>query len=294
MSGDPIPPTPARRPVPPRSPPPPKPQAGAAAPAGRAGASPTPVRSAADKPADASTPPASKPVSASKPPPKSEFLPGASSAPLTSPSPEPAPVGGIEMELVAKPATYYRGTRYLMVALLIGMGLWFSYDGWKGYPAENATVADLDHKLELTQKRINLAKGMANMAEAAQLQEQWAKSNLERSAHKPHQAMDILFQKLCGIGLPILGILTLLWALYNSRGVYRLAQRTLSVPGHPPVPLDKVLTVDKNLWDRKGIAYVDYEINGVRGRLRLDDYIYDRDATDAIFKKIEESLVIPE
>src|SRR4051812_14839154 len=39
--------------------------------------------------------------------------------------------------IVAKPGQYYRNTRYLMTVLLVGMGLWFGYDGFVGWPKSN-------------------------------------------------------------------------------------------------------------------------------------------------------------
>ena len=40
-------------------------------------------------------------------------------------------------EIIAKGALYYRMTRILMVVMFVGMGSWFAYDGWIGWPEEN-------------------------------------------------------------------------------------------------------------------------------------------------------------
>ena len=180
-----------------------------------------------------------------------------------------------------------------MVALLIGMGAWFAFDGWHGYPKENALVDQLDGELDVLQKQLIAAKQAADLKATDQLQADYDKLNLERSAHKKHQSLDIRFQKILAVGLPILGAISLVWALYNSRGAYRLAGQILSVPGHPPVRLSQIIMVDKIAWDRKGIAYIEYRLDQKRGRLKLDDYVYDRDSTDEIFKKIEETLAPP-
>jgi hypothetical protein len=177
-----------------------------------------------------------------------------------------------------------------MVVLLVASGGWFCYDGWRGYPRENAVAEGLDAQLAAKQKEIATAKAINDLAAVTDRQEEYTKLNLERTSHKPHQKTDILLQKVLGVSLPILGVFTLFWSLRVSRGVYRLEQETLHVPGHPPIPLSSVVTINRKLWDRKGIAYLEYETNGVRGRLKLDDYIYDRDPTDAIFKQIEAYL----
>lgn len=156
-------------------------------------------------------------------------------------------------EVIAKPSKEYRVKRYLMVLILAGSGLWFMYDGYIGWPAENAEIAK-DPKSE----------------------------------KKPHSATDLAIQRWLGLLVPV-GIGVLVFALYNSRGRYVLRDQILNVPGHPPVPLDAIRSIDKTDWERKGIAYINYELpNGTAGRLRLDDFIYDRKPTDEIFKRIEE------
>jgi hypothetical protein len=101
-----------------------------------------------------------------------------------------------------------------------------------------------------------------------------------------HSDTDILWQKRLAYGLPVLSACMLAWFLYNSRGEYRLSGNVLSVPGHPPVALEDILEVDKHLWDRKGIAYIICKTNAGKIRLRLDDFVYDRDPTDVIYARI--------
>src|SRR5881392_748804 len=144
----------------------------------------------------------------------------------------PAPPKG---EVVARAATYYRVTRYIMVVVLFGYGIWSIRDGFFRYPRENAEA---------------------------------------RAAGKevlPHPGLDVPFNRTFGIVLPPLAIIYLVYMLYKSRGEHRLAGETLYSPGHPPVPFDAITALDQRLWDRKGIAHIDYELNGKRGRITLDD-----------------------
>jgi len=77
-----------------------------------------------------------------------------------------------------------------------------------------------------------------------------------------------------------MAVLVLFWTRYHSRGQYRLDGDVLYVPGHPPVPLGTIGKIDKRRWDRKGIAYIHYELTGGRiGCLRLDDFVYQREPT---------------
>ena len=59
------------------------------------------------------------------------------------------------------------------------------------------------------------------------------------------------------------------------------------MPGHPPIDLDDIVGSTSELWDRKGIAYLDYEPpSGEQGEIKLDDFVYDRPPTDQIYERI--------
>src|SRR2546430_12215282 len=109
-------------------------------------------------------------------------------------------------DVVARAASYYRRTRYLVVAMMVGAGLWFCRDGFYAWPKQNEEVT------------------------AAQRRD-------GKQIVPPHPNYDIPLQRALGVSLPPLGIAALAWFLYNSRGEYRLSGSTLHAPGHPPVPL---------------------------------------------------------
>ena len=177
--------------------------------------------------------------------------------------------------LVARASTEYRVKRYIIVTMLIAMGLWFGYDGYVAWPRENARIKEIATEIEAARKANDESKTKALDAERTKLKE--------------HSNLDLTFQRVLFFALPPIGLLVLAWSLYNSRGTYRLADQILTVPGHPPIPLDMIRSIDKTDWDRKGIAYVNYELpNGAAGAARLDDFIYERRPTDDIFKRIED------
>ena len=155
---------------------------------------------------------------------------------------------------VAKPSGDYRWRRYALVAIIFGAGLWFMYDGFVAWPND------------------------------------YKEQQIKFPGSKPqHSDLDILLNKCFGVAMPPLSLLFLGWVFYNSRGIYKLEGDTLHVPGHPPVSVGSILRIDKSKWDRKGIAYLHYQIPGAvkLGIIRLDDFIYDRKPTDAIFEKVE-------
>jgi hypothetical protein len=163
--------------------------------------------------------------------------------------------------IVARAGQYYRWTRFIMVAVLLIYGGLSIRDGFFTWP-------------------------------------KWPQSH---PYEKPKTQMDILFNQVLGGVLPPLAIVLLIRALYNSRGEYRLEDGVVYVPGHPPVPLDKIQAMNRERWDRKGIAFVKYDLSGAGGpsapptkadkhTFRLDDFVYDRGPIDEIFKQIEQSL----
>ncbi len=164
-------------------------------------------------------------------------------------------------DIVARAARYYRVTRYIMSVILFGYGLWFVHDGFFSWPAENAAA---------------LASGVD-------------------PDKVPHNHMSVLINQGCGIVMPPLGIAILAWTLYRSRGEFRLSGDVLRAPGHPPIPLDRIRELDKSKWDRKGIAVLQYGLLDppTSGKVVLDDFIYERDPTDAIYKRIEQSMTAP-
>jgi hypothetical protein len=168
-------------------------------------------------------------------------------------------------EVVAKAGSYYRNTRYVLVLGLLGYGLLSIHDGFFKWPNENAQAYALDLK----------------------------NPNLD-SSKLPHSDTDILFNKVLGVLLPPASLLLLGWAIFNSRGVIRLKDDTLEAPGRKPIQLTAIESVDKSKWERKGIAWVNYRLdNGKQETLKLDDFVYQREPIDEIFKRIEQSLLNP-
>jgi hypothetical protein len=193
-------------------------------------------------------------------------------------SPPPAADG----EIIARPGRYYRNARYLMVLICVVLGLWFAYDGWWAWPNENRKYAEVSAKRDT--------------AHATGDKDAESKYQEELKGIKEHKGFDIPLQRILGFTLPLAGLGLLCWAVYNSRGTYRFAGDTLYVPGHPPVPADAIRQIDKQKWERKGIAYIDYDVPGATGgsgRIKLDDFVYEQAPTQAILARIE-SLVAPE
>jgi len=192
----------------------------------------------------------------------------------TESSPASASTGG---DIVARAGRYYRNTRYLMFLVMVVMGGWFLYDGLVGWPKGNAEIAKLEEQQALATKN----NDQAELGRVA----------TELKKYNKHSDWDLGLQYALGFGLPPLGLALLIYSLHRSRGEYRLSGTKLSVPGHPTIDLDDIKSVNNDLWDRKGIVWLKYETTSAHaGEIVLDDFIYDRPPTDAIYDVIAEKF----
>jgi hypothetical protein len=182
---------------------------------------------------------------------------------MTETAPTPPQTG----DIVAKPDRRYQLKWLIMGLALLAWGGWSLYDGYVRYPRMNAeAIADADRQ------------------------------GKPRPEKLPHGGYDIPLNKLIGWALQPAAILAIAWTLYRTRGEYRLSHdgTTLHAPGHPPVPLDNIREIDKTKWERKGVAQLTYEVPQAAGktaRLTLDDYMYEREPTDEILRRIEAALL---
>jgi hypothetical protein len=159
-------------------------------------------------------------------------------------------------QIVATAARDFRWKRYVLVGILLIYGGLSIRDGFSKYPRENADAR---------------AKGYTIM---------------------PHPGLDIPMNQAFGVLLPPLSLLFLCWTLFISRGSYRFDGNEIHVPGHPPIPLSALRKINRAKWDRKGIAYVEYQSPGGNKlkTFKLDDFVYQREPTDQIFATIEAAL----
>ncbi len=180
--------------------------------------------------------------------------------------------------LIAKGGTEYRVRRYILALFICGWAGWFAYDGWFAWPAENVRYQKLDQNIEVAKQR-----------QDDKLENRLKEQRKDLKFHEPFQ---IKLQKALAIGLPLLAGLLVGWAHYNSRGKIVLFSRTLNAPGHPSITLDDITSLDKTLWDRKDIAYVNYAKGQTKGKIRLDAFVYQTDPIVKIYDRIAHILSI--
>lgn len=197
-----------------------------------------------------------------------------STPPQASGAPVPA------APIVARAGRYYRNARYLMFIIIVAMGVWFLYDGFAAYPAQNKQYDELVQQLNGLERN-------PQADEATKLS-----LTLKIKGMTRHEEFSILLQKILGFGLPPIGIGLLVYWIRKSRGEIRLENGVLTLPACPAVPLSAVDELDKELWDRKGIATVYYTLqDNTTGKFMLDDFVYQAHPIRAIVKAIEDELL---
>jgi hypothetical protein len=154
--------------------------------------------------------------------------------------------------IVAKASRDYRWRRYILVIVIFGYGLYSLYDGFVRYPRANAAAT---------------------------------KQGLEIL---PYPGYDVPFNQAFGVALPPLSVIFLGWIVYTSRGKYEFDGINVSTPGSGSISVKSIRRVDRSKWDRKGIAYLHYQVPGSSklGVITLDDFIYERIPTDEIYRQI--------
>ena len=197
--------------------------------------------------------------------------PAATAAPYAS--------GPAADELVAEPDAGYRWKHLIVSVAMIAFGLWFAYDGWRKWPAENARIVEV-------QKSKDAATAAGDTAKVEVLAKE-----LQELNH--HTEMDLAIQKILAVALVAFGLFWGAWTVKDTRGVYRMSGTTLHVPGHPPVSVDDIRRIDKRKWDKKGIAYLHYETGAppTAGVLKLDDFAYERKPVDEMLERIEKNVL---
>lgn len=176
--------------------------------------------------------------------------------------------------IVAGPGRYYRTMRFIMVLGILGFGAYFLYDGFIGYPRINARLAELRKELggnPTTERKIAIDKELADLGSG-------------------ESGQSIATQKALGFALPAVAIAYMVFFLRRSRGQVIWENGTLHHPGHPPLTLAQMTSIENKMWKKKGIAYLKYDADGKRGVIRLDTFFHDEKAMDAIYDIIAKHL----
>ena len=159
-----------------------------------------------------------------------------------------------------------------MGMMLWGSGLWFAYDGYIAWPAEEKRYQIL---AELTADIV--PEGKKATDKITGVKTAWeryaAENNLKPKLPKNRTPGDLAGQRgIAGVLLAISTIFTA-WVLLQHRRSVRAEGDLVTGASGEQVHLDAITAMDRRKWASKGIAYAIYaDANGKSRRLCLDDH----------------------
>jgi len=182
--------------------------------------------------------------------------------------------------------------RFLLIgAVAIGFSLLCVYDGAIRYPKQREPALayqELEERLkeegrldQLSQEWIQVVKQHNENSDSAQ--DNWP-------TDKPKDEVDIQLQYVMAGVTGTIGLWMLL-VVWRARGRWIEASGAgLTSSWGQRVDYARIVSLDKRQWRKKGIAKINYEDGNRKRRLVLDDYKYNRQATDTILRDLEAKI----
>ena len=199
------------------------------------------------------------------------------------------------MNIRAKYSREWRDRMGIILLLIVGSSGWFFYDGLVAYPKYNEGAAAYAQLAEMVRE-----EGFDDADAEKEAAERWEKCAANFSGdpkEPPKHAKNVDQQIHFGVGLAVLALALLAWALREMRRVIRADDEkfdglTTAFPpfnGRVSVKFDSVFGIDRRKWNNKGIAVVHYkDEHGRRRRALIDDYKYA--GSEAILERCEKVI----
>ena len=166
-------------------------------------------------------------------------------------------------------------TRLSVIALITnGLALWSFYDGLVGYPRQRERA--------LVYKECDEADDFERWRTIC-AEKGWKTSN----PGEPKTDADIQMQFLQGGIAGAIGLFVLYKLLRTLGRTLEGDEEGIKASWGPAFRYDEVTQIDKKKWDSKGIAKIRYQQDGKSKTFILDDYIFERQPTDAMMRRME-------
>lgn len=169
-----------------------------------------------------------------------------------------------------------------LMVLCLGMGAWFLYDGFYVYPLHGEAYGEYT--------RFEKEGRLADWPAYARTK---GYPDGTQGPPREHSQLDILFQRAAGSLLTPIGLVLLFQFLASFHRYVASDTSGLSTGPGRHVPYEAITSVNKRLWDRKGVAYIHYNHSGTKGHITLDDWKFDKRAIHQILRDVE-SRIRPE
>lgn len=182
--------------------------------------------------------------------------------------------------VTARISAGFRWRRALLAVVLIGWALWSLYDGLIAYPEQRRRA---EAYAEIQDRGGNdwVAEWERTAAGNG-----WPGDN----PGTPRSDADVFLQYVFVVLTLPPGLLCA-WSFVSSfRRWIGLDGEVLVTHSGKRIAFDAITDLDLRRWERKGIAVVQYEQDGRRGKLVLDDWKYDQAATEAMVAQVRGHL----
>ena len=197
------------------------------------------------------------------------------------------------MTIKAKSSRQYLIKMGIIALAGIFFALYCLYDGAIGYPNQRVRALKYQEIQKEKDADDNIYPLSARKAKWKKIATENGWDPNEKNLKKAKTEADFTGQFWMAGLAGSLGLLFGFRLLLASRRWIVADETGLSTHGGIQIPYDQIITFSKKIWRSKGIAQVRYWQDGRQKRLKLDDYMYDRAATEAIVRRIE-SKITPE
>lgn len=177
--------------------------------------------------------------------------------------------------------------KFLLMGLLVfGFGgLAFLFDGLYRYPKYNRQIDQLEAEIATKEAVPTSSRDAQFDLDLAK-----AKSELKDLGHKSSDT-SLWAQIAIGSVCTPLGLWMLWRHLRATSGRYLLDNNVLTIPRHPPIPMDSVTAIRNAKWMTKGLAFFEYKTpEGKAGTFTLDALAYETKPSDAIHDELVRNL----
>jgi len=178
------------------------------------------------------------------------------------------------------------GYRYRLLfvgALALVFSGWFLYDGFVAYPK--------DVQIHNEYQKFVEENRTAEWPDYAR-ERDWPDGSTGQPGGN-HSDSDIFLQRALGFVILPAGLLFAISGMrtFGKWIAYDPEQGLVTNTGQV-IPLDAIMKLNKDRWQKKGIVIVHYQLNNQGGSLILDDWKYDEKETEQILRVLEAHLGI--
>lgn len=165
-------------------------------------------------------------------------------------------------EIIGRATPWFHRRWLIGIAATLGFAVWFAYDGAIGYPKQNEIASEFAKYRQ--EKREGEWDSYAR-------QRGWPNAQNVPKLRSPGAIRAQLY--LAGIS-GVIGVIVGILYLNRRGGVLKVDASNLYTPDGRTVPLDTVQSVDRTAWADKGIARVQYRVDGVVWHAVVDGMSY--------------------